>query len=301
MSARTKSAAEEIISILEEPFDDAIVKKNDDGFSSTRFGHYLEKILKTRGVGATVEVTHPYPAYILKAGDFTSVVQPVRIKVEAEGFSGVGDGAGVVSVDQLDTKNDNALNMAIKAADGDGIKRAALKLGVNLDLYCQDNDEEEKDEPRSRTRSSSRRERSSSRSNDDDAPAEEPEEEKPRTRSSERGSSRPSRVSSRGSSRDSGKQNADNWDGEQEISFGTYEGTKWKDIHGSWLKYMTEGDKPRDEVFWEIDRRGDDYDPEEKDPKFAKKGNRGGGPTRRESGRRSGRGLASGDRGRDYD
>jgi hypothetical protein len=196
-----------------------------------------------------------------------SVVTNIEIEVEPDvtrtysdvGAAGIEDGASAKDIAD-----------AIKIASSDSLKRAMLAAGVNLETYENGDyeaDEAEEEKPKRRGAAKAKK----APVEDDEDEDEDEEDEKPKRRA------KPAAKPARG-----GK----GWTGEDDIGFGANKDVAWKDIHGSWLQYCLDNfdDGPNlTKVNKEIERRGDDFDPEEGDGKKP-------APKRRASGRTGGKG-----------
>lgn len=300
MSTRSKSVADQIIDALLEAFPPEINQGKDGEQKNVKPGYYVEKLLNLRKLGANVSITYPNGnGFLVEVDGAYAFSKDVRVRIDAEGFEGTGDGTGSVAIIVDKEFDSTKLANAVKAASSDGLKRACLNLGINLSTYLgNDLEDEEEDDEEEKPRS---RRGSSRRSRDDEDENENEDEEKPRSRGRARNNDddnedeeKPRGRSNRGSGSSRGSRGSSKkWDGTKKVPIGKHKDEEYSEVPGSWLVWAVDTLDPKDgpcadDAQKEIDRRKDDgtFDPEEGKPK-----GRRGGRTNRSSGKRSGRAL----------
>lgn len=293
MATRAQTVPEQIQELFSRPFEKAQIgsvtkrftskgKKVTKKFPNVDPRYYFERLAELDDLGVDYHIRKASPTQVLEIAGHQVVDAATTIVIEHEEYNKTVTGEGSEPIYEGMSEDEAAF--AVKSAATDAFKRACAQLGIGahlLELEIEESEDESEDEEEEDEKPRSRRTRSRRQEPEEDEEESEDEEEKRPAR----------RSSSRSNSRSSGKGGSKEWDGEMEINFGSYNGVKYKDIHGSWLAFGEEKfDGTRLEfVKKEIDRRGDDFDPEERDPN-----QKGGGRTRstnRTSGKRSGRAL----------
>jgi hypothetical protein len=242
--------AKEPIDLLREPFDEDQITKGTNG-SSVKPVFYIEKLVDS---GESYSISQTIPVLLTHDGA-AAVAVVTKVVFGEQEFMGVGASAADSSDESRDLAN------TIKSAASDSLKRALLNGGVNTEEYKKDfNAEDEDDDPKPK-RKPARTSKAKTRDDDDgDNDNKEDREEKPK------------RGRTSGKSRSS---KSEEWDGSEDVGFGTHSDETWGEVDGSFLAFIMdkfdEGSANYNKAEAEIERRGDDYDPKEGSKKPAPK------------------------------